>query len=79
MSRLFQSMSKLNAECKRRFGINWETKLYNGVVLNVTTPRPRCTKIEAWYNLGNEENKSATLNIRSVKCQDPPPDPPFNV
>ena len=68
-----------HAECKRRFGINWETKWYNGVVLNVTTPRPRCTQIEALYNLGNEENKSATLNIRSVKCRDPPPDPPFNV
>ena len=45
-------------------------------MLNVATPRPRCTQIEASYNLGNEENKSATLNIRSVKCWDPPPDRP---
>ena len=43
-----------HAERKRRFGSNWETKLYNGVVLNVTTPRPKCTQIEASYNLGNE-------------------------
>ena len=44
--------------------------------MNVATPRPRCTQIEASYNLGNEENKSATLNIISVKCQDPPIDTP---
>ena len=65
-----------NARCKRRFRSNWETKWYNGVVLNVITPCPRCTQIEALYNLGNEENKSATLNIRSVKCRDPPPNTP---
>ena len=68
-----------HAECKRRFGSNWETKWYNRVVLNVTTPRPRCTQIEASYNLVNEENKSAALNIRSVKCRDPITDLPPNV
>ena len=68
-----------HAECKRRFGRNWEIKCYNGVVLNVATPRPRCTQIEASYYLGNEKNKSATLNIRSVKFRDPPPNPPPNV
>ena len=68
-----------HAECKRRFGSNWETKWYNGVVLNVTTLRPRCTQIEASYNLGHEENKSTTLKIRSVKFREPPPDPPPNV
>ena len=66
-------------ECKRRFGRNWETKWYNGVVLNVTTIRRRCTQIESLYNLVNEENKSARLNIRIVKCQDSPPDLPPNV
>ena len=48
-------------------------------MLNVSTPLPRCTEIEALFILGNEENKSATLNIRSVKCRDQQPDPPPNV
>ena len=42
-------------------------------------PQPRCTKIEALYNLGNEENKSTTLNIGIVKFRDPPADPPPNI
>ena len=47
-------------------------------MLNVTTSRPRCTEIEALYTLVNEENKSATLNIRIVKYWDPPPNQPPN-
>ena len=60
----------------------WEKlgkKYYNGVVLNITPPQPRCTEIEALYNLVNEENKSATLKIRSFKCWEPPTVPPPNV
>ena len=55
------------AECKRRFGSNWDTRFLNGRVIEAVVPRPRVTEVTAWYTLENGNLKTVTLNLRSVK------------
>ena len=56
-----------DAECRRRYGLNWGTRFLNGTVIEIAQPRPRCTMIIAFYDLENGTTKIATLNLRSVK------------
>ena len=62
-----------DAECKRRYGSLFKTKLVNGVVTMVETVAPAnnkraVTMITASYTFGGGETKVQTLNSSSVKA-----------
>ena len=66
------------AECRRRYGAKWKTKLLPGVV-ELAAPRPGPTGRQQWfiiakYNLGGNppSYKTVELHQRSVQPGDPP-------
>ncbi len=69
------------SEAKRRYGINWDTKMVQGTVTKAftkpsTTGKTQGWQIEAEYEFDGPNStvvkKTATLNIRSVKDVLPP-------
>jgi hypothetical protein len=62
-----------DAECKRRYGSNWNTKMLYGVVVDVenivnATTKTSKTMITGTYNLSGGKEKTKKLHLISIQA-----------